>query len=208
MYQNINVVIVEDDLVTREVFQNLIDDADGISVQNTYASAEDAFKGITRDDPDVILLDVGLPGINGVEAIGRLKKLVPQAHVIILTVFEMENLVFDALCNGASGYLVKDVSSTAIISSILEVEQGGAVMSPGIARMVIDTFRKNPISPLSKREGQVLELISLGKSRRCIAKELFIETGTVKTHIKNIYFKLDVNSKEEALKTAREKKLI
>jgi DNA-binding NarL/FixJ family response regulator len=204
----IKVVIIEDDTVIRNGYQFLIDETPGYCVISTYPSFEEAAKSIQGDGPEVILLDIDLPGLSGVEAIPKLKKMLPQANILMLTVYDSENLVFDALCNGASGYLTKSTPSAAIISAIKEVFEGGGPMSANIARMVIKSFQKSQDSPLTKREAQVLELISLGKSRSHIAKELFIEPETVKTHIKNIYFKLEVNSKEEALKTARNKRLI
>ncbi|MBS1533176.1 MAG: response regulator transcription factor [Bacteroidetes bacterium] len=208
MKNNIRVVIIEDDKVIRNGYHFLVSDVDGYSVPNSYGSFEEAAKNIQNDAPDVILLDIDLPGISGVEAIPRLKKLLPKANILMLTVFDSEKSVFDALCNGASGYITKNTGSASIISSIKEVYEGGGPMSANIARMVISSFQKNPDSPLSKREAQVLELIALGKSRSHIARELFIEPGTVKTHIKNIYLKLAVNSKEEALQAARSQKLI
>jgi len=207
-YSNIKIVIIEDDPVIRKVYRFLIGGTEGYFVSNCYVSAEEAIKNIHNDFPDVILLDIGLPGINGIEAIPLLKKILPKVYILMLTVYDSEKLVFDALSNGASGYLTKNTPSETIISSIRDVMEGGGPMSANIARMVIRSFQKNPDSPLSKREEQVLELIAMGKSRSHIAKELFIESGTVKTHIKNIYLKLEVHSKEDALKAARGNKLI
>jgi len=127
---------------------------------------------------------------------------------LILTVYESENLIFDALSNGASGYLTKNTPAVKIVESIKEVKQGGGPMSVNIARLVIDSFRKNQDSPLSKRETQILELIADGKSRSQIARDLFIDLETVRSHIKNIYIKLDVNSRADAIKTARDNRLI
>jgi len=208
MNSNIRVVIIEDDVVIRNGYHFLINETEGYSVANSYSSFEAAVKTIQNDSPNVILLDIDLPGITGVEAIPKLKKLLPKVNILMLTVFDSENLVFEALCKGASGYLTKDTSSNSIILSIKEVYEGGGPMSANIARMVIKSFQKNQDSPLTKREAQILDLIAIGKSRSHIAKELFVEPGTVKTHIKHIYCKLEVNSKEDALKAARDKKLI
>lgn len=202
------VVIIDDDPVIRNLYGNLIGAGEGYFVSNSYCSVEDAMKTIHIDLPDVILLDINLPGINGVEAIPILKKKFPKVYILILTVFESEALVFESLRNGASGYLTKNTSYETILSSIKEVMAGGGPMSASIARLVIKSFQKNPDSPLSRREEQVLQLIAIGKSRSHIAKELFIEPTTVKTHIKNIYLKLKVHSREDALKTAMENKLI
>ncbi len=204
----IRVVLIEDDHVIRNGYEFLINDTEGYSVCNSYVSFEEAIKNIHHDLPDVILLDIDLPGISGIDAIPKLKKAAPKSKVLILTVYDSEKSVFNALCNGASGYITKNTPSNIIISSIKEVQEGGGPMSANIARMVINSFQRNQDSPLSKREMQVLELIAIGKRRTHIANELFIDIETVRSHIKNIYIKLDVNSKEDALKVARKTKLI
>lgn len=206
--EEIRVVIIEDDEVIRNGYAFLIGKETGFQVVRSYASFEDAAKTIQADEPDVILLDIELPGTNGIDALPRLKKLVPSASVLILTVYDSEKLIFDALANGASGYLTKNSSASKIVESIREVNEGGGPMSINIARMVIKSFQRNQDTPLSKRETQVLELVGNGKSRSQIAKELFIDLETVKSHIKNIYMKLDVNSRSEALRAARQNKLI
>lgn len=208
VYKNISIVTIDDDPVIRACSKALIDSNEGYFVSNCYRSFEEAIETIADDYPDVILMDIELPGINGIDAIPLLKKKIPSVHVLILTAYDMEYQVFSALSNGASGYLTKDSSTDSLISSITEVMEGGAPMSSQIARMVIQSMQRNYDTPLSKREVQVLELISLGKRRAQIANELFIELGTVKSHIKNIYTKLEVNSKEKALKAARDAKLI
>lgn len=204
----IRVVIIEDDDIIRNGYAFLIGKESGFDVVNTYMSFDEAAKSIHFDEPEVILLDIELPGTNGIDALPKLKKLVPLASVLILTVYDSEKLIFDALANGASGYLTKNSSASKIVESIREVREGGGPMSINIARMVIKSFQRNQESPLSKRETQILELVGNGKSRSQIAKELFIDLETVKSHIKNIYLKLDVNSRADALKTARQNKLI
>lgn len=205
---NIRIVIIEDDETIREGYAFLIGQAEGYTVVDTYVSYDEAAKKLAADAPDVILLDIELPGTNGIEAIPKIKKLLPNVFILILTVYESEKLIFDALSNGASGYLTKNTPAAKIIESIKEVKQGGGPMSVNIARVVINSFQKNQNSPLSKRETQILELICNGKSRSQIAKELFIDLETVRSHIKNIYIKLDVNSRSDAIKTARDNKLI
>lgn len=175
---------------------------------NSYSSYEHAEPYLISDFPDVILLDIELPGTNGLDAISKIKKKHPSSQIIILTVYENEASIFKALSSGASGYLTKNTPSSKIIDAIKEVMQGGGPLSAGIAKMVIQSFRKNQNSPLTKRETQILESIAEGKSRTKIATELFIDKETVKSHIKNIYNKLDVNSKDEALRIARQDKLI
>ena len=205
---DIRVILIEDDKTIREGYSYLIDRADGIKMVNSYASFEDAEPYLISDFPDVILLDIELPGLNGLESIGRIKKKYPSGHIIILTVYDNEENIFKALSAGASGYLTKNSPSFKILESVKEVMTGGGPLSAGIAKMVIHSFRKKPDSPLTKRETQILECIAEGKSRTTIANELFIDKETVKTHIKNIYSKLDVNSKEGAIRIARQDKLI
>jgi DNA-binding NarL/FixJ family response regulator len=208
MDRNILVSIIEDDDTIRNGYSFLIGNAEGYDVISSYSSYDAAAHKIASDKPDVILLDIEMPGISGIDAIPRLKKLLPHTHVLILTVYESEKLIFEALANGASGYLTKNTPSAKIIAAIKEVKEGGGPMSINIAKMVIRSFQKNQESPLSKRETQILEEISVGKSRSQIAKELFIDLETVRSHIKNIYIKLNVNSRADAIKTARENRLI
>lgn len=205
---DIRIVLIEDDSTIREGISYLINNAEGFKVVGQYSSFDDAKLHLADDEPDVLLLDIELPGINGINAIPLVKKIVPGIYIIMLTVYENEQTIFKALSNGASGYLTKNINAAKIIEAIREVMDGGGPMSAGIARLVIRSFQKNINTPLSKRETEVLEGIAEGKSRSKIAKELFIDLETVKTHIKNIYNKLNVNSKEEALKVARETKLI
>lgn len=208
MERNIKVSIIEDDETIRNGYTFLIGNSEGYEVVSAYCSYDSAAHTIAADKPDVILLDIEMPGINGIDAIPRLKKLLPNAFVLILTVYESEKLIFEALGNGASGYLTKNTPSAKIIESIKEVKDGGGPMSINIAKMVIKSFQKNQESPLSKRETQILEQISDGKSRSQIARELFIDLETVRSHIKNIYIKLDVNSRADAIKAARQNKFI
>jgi len=208
MERNIRIVMIEDDEIIREGYALLIGQVEGYSVVKSYASFDDAVKTIMDDSPDVILLDIELPGTNGITAIPKLKKMLPSAHILILTVYESEKQIFEALANGASGYLTKNTPAAKIIDSVKEVREGGGPMSVNIARMVIKSFQRNQESPLSKRETQILEQIADGKSRSQIAKELFIDLETVRSHIKNIYLKLDVNSRADAIRLAKENKLI
>ncbi|WP_121809683.1 response regulator transcription factor [Mucilaginibacter kameinonensis] len=208
MARNIKVSIIEDDETLRDGYAFLIGATEGYDVISTYCSYDEASKKIATDKPDVILLDIELPGVNGIDAIPKLKKLLPNCYILILTVYESEKQIFNALAAGASGYLTKNTPSTKIIESIKEVREGGGPMSINIARLVIRSFQKNQESPLSKRETQILELIGEGKSRGQIANELFIDLETVRSHIKNIYLKLDVNSRADAIKLARQNKLI
>ncbi|MES2112088.1 MAG: response regulator transcription factor [Bacteroidota bacterium] len=204
----IRIVIIEDDEIIREGYSMLLSQEKGYQVINQYESFDIAVKNIQNDRPNVILLDVELPGTNGIEAIPKLKKILPDTYILILTVFESEKFIFEALANGASGYLTKNTPPNKILASVKEAVEGGGPMSVNVARMVIRSFRRNQESPLSKRETQILELVGDGKNRSQIAKELFIDLETVRTHIKNIYTKLNVNSKADAIKMAKDNKLI
>ena len=205
---DIRVGIIEDDETIREGYAYLIGQTEGYKVTGTYPSFEDAAKKLVHDDPDVLLLDVELPGISGIDAVPKIKKLLPDTHILILTVYEQELLIFRALGNGAAGYLTKNTPPEKIISAIHEVMEGGGPMSAHIARMVIGSFQRNEQSPLTRRETEILEQIATAKSRKRIAQELFIDLETVKSHIKNIYHKLNVHSKADAIKTAKDNKFI
>ncbi len=208
MHGCIRVVIVEDDKILLQTYKQLIEAEEGITIVNGYTSFEGAERYLTIDQPDIILMDIQLPGISGIEAIPFVKKQLPKTHVLMLTVFESEQQIFQALANGASGYITKDSSSQKIINSLWEVRDGGGPMSMNIARMVIKSFQKSLESPLSKRETEILRMIADGKKRSEISEELFIELETVKSHIKNIYTKLDVHSRSKAIHIARKNKLI
>lgn len=208
MGRDIRIVIIEDDQIIREGYALLIGQTDGYQVVNSYVSFDEAAKSIADDAPDVVLLDIELPGTNGIQAIPKLKRMLPHVYIVILTVYESEKTIFEALANGASGYLTKNTPASKIVESIREVKEGGGPMSVNIARMVIKSFQRNQESPLSRRETQILEQIADGKSRSQIARDLFIDLETVRSHIKNIYLKLDVNSRADAIKTAKENKLI
>jgi DNA-binding NarL/FixJ family response regulator len=205
---DIRVSIIEDDETIREGYAYLIAHTPGFKVVSTYGSVEQALKKLPSDGPDVLLLDVELPGTNGVDALPKIKKLIPDLQILILTVYEQDTLIFRALGNGASGYLTKDTPPEKLMAAITEVMDGGGPMSAHIARMVISSFQRAEASPLTRRETEVLEQIATGKSRKRIADELFIDLETVKSHIKNIYHKLDVHSKADAIKTARDNKFI
>lgn len=204
----IQVLIIEDDKTIREGFTYLINASSKFNVVSAYSNVEDALPKLTINAPNVILLDIELPGISGIEAIPKIKTLLPRTHILMLTVYDDEELVFKALTNGASGYLTKNSNTEKIIDAIQEVMDGGAPMSMNIAKIVIKSFHKNRNSPLTKRETEILEQISEGKSRSKIAKDLFVDLETVKSHIKNIYTKLNVHSREDAIRQAKDNKYI
>jgi DNA-binding NarL/FixJ family response regulator len=201
-------MIIEDDDTIRNGYSYLIDNMEGYSVISNYASYEEAARKIRDDVPDVILLDISLPGLDGIGAIEKLKKILPEVIIIMVTVNENPELILKALSNGAMGYLTKNINPVQIVQAIKEAMEGGGPLSPNVARLVIRSFQKNHDSPLTKREGEILQLVADGQSRTQIAKELFIDLETVKTHIKNIYLKLNVHTRSEAIKMGRENRLI
>jgi len=154
--------------------------------------------------PDVVLLDIELPGMNGIEALGALGRKWPEAEFLMLTIHDAEQRVFAALCAGATGYLLKSVSPSALIDAIHEVHGGGAPMSASVARQVIRTFRHSPEhESLSGREREVLDALISGQTYRQIAESLFISVNTVAFHVKQIYHKLHVHSRAEAAALGR-----
>ncbi|GAA4805484.1 response regulator transcription factor [Litoribaculum gwangyangense] len=203
------VVIIEDNIPLSEGFAEVINTTENFKVVNVYHNCEDAIENLKYDNPDIFLVDIDLPGINGVEGTKQIKKIMPNCSIIMVTVYENSSMVFDALCAGAMGYLTKNVSPEDIVESLNEVVNGGAPMSIKIAKMVVSSFQKQPSKiELSQREKEVLTLLSEGNSYDGIADKLFISKNTIKFHLKNIYIKLQVNSNIEAVQKANKENLL
>lgn len=203
------ILIVEDDSEIRNSFALIVNSSTGFTVANAYASCEEAIKHLSHDKPDIVLMDIELPGgMNGIKGTRIIKEKAPHAEIVMVTVYEDSELVFEALKAGASGYITKSANYQELLTALEEIMKGGAPMSSKIARLVIDNFHINPQSPLTKRETEILQLISEGKTYTQISEELFISKETAKTHIKNIYSKLQVRCKSEALAKASMEKLI
>lgn len=202
------ITIIEDNVNIREGLAAVIDSSGKYKVVNHYDNCEDALRNFSRDLPHVVLMDIDLPGISGIEGTSRITKLHPDCVVLIITVFEDSEKVFRSLCAGAGGYIVKNSNIHAVMSSIDEALAGGAPMSLNIASMVVKSFKLSSDSPLSERETQVLQSIAQGKTYTKIATELFINKETVRSHIRNIYQKLAVNSKSDALRVAGDNRWI
>jgi DNA-binding NarL/FixJ family response regulator len=203
---NKRIVIIEDIAAIREGFSSILSSTGAYDIVNLYSNCEDALANLGTDRPDVVLMDIGLPGMDGIEGTSLIKKQMPECIVLIITVLEDSEKVFQSLCAGAGGYIVKNSKLESIVQTIEEALAGGAPMSLPIARMVVESFRTNLDSPLSEREMEVLQGISEGKTYSKIAQEYFISKETVRSHIKNIYRKLEVSSKAEALKVASSNK--
>jgi len=201
------VVLVEDDRIIRDSFTTLINESADFKVVNAWPTAEDALKHMEQDAADIYLLDIELPGLKGVDVISKIKQQV-NAKVMMVSVYENDEMVFKSLCEGASGYLTKNISAVKLIESLRELENGGAPMSTSIARMVVSSFHINRENPLTQRELEVLHLLASGKSYTTIADNLFVNKETIRSHIKNIYLKLEVHSKAEAIEKARKSKYI
>lgn len=199
---------MEDDQEIRNSFSLIVNSSQRFMVVGAYGDCEEAINNLNRDKPEIVLMDIELPGMNGIKGTQIIRDKSPNTEVIMVTVYEDSELVFEALKAGASGYITKSANYMELLSALDEIIRGGAPMSSRIARMVIDNHHINPNSPLTKRETTILQLISEGKTYTQISEELFISKETAKTHIKNIYSKLQVNSKSEALAKATVEKLI
>lgn len=200
----INISIIEDDKDYREGLELLINNSEGFALIHSYASAEKALEGINVNPPHIAIVDIKLPGKNGIELIADLKKSVPDVQCMVCSFFDDDEYVFKALKNGACGYILKDAMPLEILASLKDLYEGGAPMSPFIARKVINTFQqkveeKHRLAELSERENEILELISTGLIVKEVSSKLFLSTHTVTKHLKNIYNKLHVNNRIEAI---------
>jgi DNA-binding NarL/FixJ family response regulator len=211
----INVAIVEDNKTIREGLAALINGTTGFSCTGAYPDCESFLGKLPSLPADVILMDIGLPGINGIEGVRRAKAIEPDLNILMLTVYEDNDVVFDALCAGACGYLVKKTPPSRLLDAIREIQDGGSPMSSLIARKVITTFQKSKAVQndsidydLTAREKEVLQSLGDGNNYQEISNSLFISVDTVRHHIRNIYKKLHVHSQTQAVAKAIRKGLI
>jgi DNA-binding NarL/FixJ family response regulator len=200
----IKVIVVEDEPEIRDWLGLVLSNVSEMEVQAFFADAETCIRYCHTFDPDVVIMDIHLPGINGIECMKEIKPSFPNAQFLMFTVFEEDHYVFDALCAGAAGYLLKNTTPENLISGILEIFSGGSPMSSAIARRVISTFHQTSseqkeLNKLTAREKELLNLLAGGYRYKEIANLLFISVETVRTHIRNIYEKLQVQSRTEAL---------
>lgn len=209
----IRVVVIEDMREVREGLVSLINGTRGFQCVGSFFSMETALASIDKNLPDVVLTDIGLPGMNGIEGIKILRERFSDLPIIALTVYDSDDKVFNALCAGASGYLLKNTAPARLLESIKEVAEGGAPMSPEIASRVIKLFRtfrppETASYRLTPQEIHLLKLLVEGHYKKTAAYELGISVNTVSFHLKNIYIKLQVHSKTEAVAKALRENLV
>jgi DNA-binding NarL/FixJ family response regulator len=209
----VRVVLVEDMREVREGLTALIGGTPGYVCAGSYRTMEEALARTQHNAPDVVLTDIGLPGMSGIEGIRILRQRHPEVPILALTVYDNDDKVFDALCAGASGYLLKNTPPARLLDSIREVLDGGAPMSPEVARRVIRLFREyrppeHAEYHLTRQETELLKLLVEGHHKKTAAHEMGISVNTVSFHLKNIYQKLQVHSKTEAVAKAIREHLI
>jgi len=205
------VLIYEDNDQLRESLSNMLSLNDQYKVAGTCANVLTVEEQVKKINPELILMDIDMPGMTGIEAVKKIRKAGFEVPILMLTVFDDNQHVFEAICSGASGYLLKKHISTKLFSALDDVLSGGAPMSPSVARMVIHSMHAKQSQPdrynLTSREKEILESLSKGNSYKLIAAEFEISIDTVRTHIKNIYEKLHVHSQTEAVSKALKEKL-
>lgn len=209
----IRVGIIEDDRATREGLAMLINGTPGYRCQATFRSVEDALRSIGSDAPNVLLLDIDLPGMKGSEGVRLLKEKCPSAQILMLTVYAEEDKVFESICNGACGYLLKETPPARLLEAISEACRGGSPMSPEIARKVVALFQKTGPpekldEQLTPQEFRLLKLLVEGYSYQGAADRLNISVNTVRDYIRSIYDKLHVHSRSEAVVKALRSRII
>lgn len=202
------IYIIDDDQELRANLTLLINGSDQYRVSGQFSSFEDSFKEYFKNIPDIVLIDIHLPGKSGIEGTRIIKEKHPQAQILILTVFEEDDMIFEAFKAGAAGYIIKSSNYLELLRGLDELTGGGAPLSSKIARKLIRNFHVDLNSPLTRRERQVLGLLAEGYSYATISETLHISKETSKTHIRNIYEKLNVNTKAAAIAKAKNERMI
>lgn len=205
MTRPIRVAIVEDDGEIRQLLRNILQRAEAMQVVGSYPDADAFLADRERIAPDVVLMDIGLPGLNGIECVRKAKPLAPATQYLMSTVFENPAYIHQSLCAGATGYLLKNADPEEIIAAVRDIHAGGSPMSPPIARLVVASFQHQAQLQiqdelLTDRERGVLDQLANGLMYKEIAAKAGISTETVRKHVRNIYQKLEVNSRMEALR--------
>ena len=201
---SIRVTIVDDDSGIRDSMARFIQTTPGLDCLGVYGTATEALKKIPHEKPDVVLMDINMPGTDGIECTRLIKVALPSAQILMLTVYEDTELIFKSLAAGASGYLLKRLAPEKLVDAILDVHKGGSPMSSSIARKVVQFFQKSPFKQaegeaLSAREVEVLDLLAQGLAYKQVSAHLQISMDTTRTHIRRIYEKLHVHSRMEAV---------
>ncbi len=211
------VIIFEDNKDVREGYSWLIRTNPDYELSGAYINCDNIVSIIKSADPDVLLMDIEMPGTNGIEGVKRIRQINPEVKIIMLTVFDDNKNVFEAIKAGASGYLLKKTTPSGIFDAIADVLNGGAPMTPGIAVMVMDMLAKSQLpasgnnvsgNDLTKREREILSMLVNGYSYKVIAADLFITTHTVKTHIRLIYEKLQVQTRNQLITRTLKDKIV
>jgi len=212
--KNIRVAIFDDNTQLRESLFNLIDASEGFICTGTFANCENILQNVKDTRPDVILMDIEMPGISGIDAVALIKSKFQDIKILMQTIFEDDDKIFQSICNGAEGYILKNTPPDEILLSLHEIYAGGAPMTPPIATKVLKMFKHNLSNNkdesfnLSPREKEILRCLVEGMSYKLVADTCFISIETVSGHIKNIYKKLQVHSKSEAVAKAIKGRII
>jgi len=214
----IRVAIFEDNKMVRDSFEAILNGSDGFICAGAFSSCNNLKYDLERSEPDVVLMDIEMNGINGIEATKKIRQEYPSVKILIQTVFEDDDKIFAAVCAGASGYMTKKTSPAKLVDAIQEVYNGGAPMSPAVASKVLQLFQKFVPPPpenkpgesdnLSKREKEILLLMMEGDNYHTIAEKCFLSYDTVRTHVRSIYKKLHVVSVNQAIVKAFKHRLI
>jgi len=210
---SMRVVLIEDVREVRDGLSALISGTAGYDCVATYGRMETALSRIESDKPDVVLTDLGLPGMSGIEGIERLRKIFPETPIVALTIFDDDDQIFNALCRGANGYLLKTIPPARLLEALQEAVEGGSPISPTIAARVVNLFRtfrppEHAEYRLTPQETELLKLLVDGHHKKTAAREMGISFHTVSFHLKNIYEKLQVHSKSEAVAKALREKIV
>lgn len=200
----VKISIVEDDAPTRQILASWVGRAKGFRCVSEHASAENALDNLPKEKPDIVLADINLPGMSGIECVRRLKPEMPGTQFVMLTVYEDADHIFNALAAGASGYLLKRTKRAGLLAALSDVQAGGSPMSSDVARKVVQSFQRLPSGAaeterLTRREHEVLDLLARGYAFKEVADVLGISVTTVSTHIRRIYEKLHVHSRSQAV---------
>lgn len=198
------VAIVEDDQETRKILAGWIKESPGFRLVGDWGDAESAFGPLSQQQPDVVMMDINLPGLSGVEAVKKLKPMLPAAQYVMLTVYEDTDHIFDALAAGATGYLLKQTPKEELLRALADVHRGGSPMNSRIARKIVQSFRQNSSSgsdafDLSPREQEVLALLARGYLYKEISAQLGVTIPTINTYVRRVYEKLHVRSRAQAV---------